>query len=108
MTRQLKIPEVPVEEVDTWPAAKINSTLDRLEKLRRQVNDELIAAGRGHETYSETMEKTDPLAERYQTIALAERALHDEIAHRYGPRAPSRLPRGVRGFGPRRAPGSWE
>ncbi len=43
---------------------------------------------------------TDPLALQYQQVADRQQALRNEIAARYGPGAPSRLPSG-RGFGPR-------
>lgn len=88
------IPSPTSEEIATWPASKINTTLDRLDKLNSTLVDEFIAAGRGHETPSETWKLNDPLAERYKRISRAQDTLRNEIRSRYGPGAPSRLPRG--------------
>jgi len=99
--RPRKIPAVAVEEVSTWPASKINGTLDRLEKLRSEINEDFIAAGRGHERHSDILKMDDPLAEEYRQVSDGQQILRAEIAHRYGPNAPRRLPRGfgpVRGF----------
>lgn len=78
-------------------AGEINKALDRLDKIGSKLTDEFIAAGRGHELPSETFKKDDPLAKRYIENANARSRLRAEIAARYGPGAPSRLPRG---FGP--------
>lgn len=81
-------------------AADINRELDRADKLSSDITTELIAAGRGHELPTETVKKSDPLAVRFKTLYARRYALRSEIERRYGPGAPSRLPRG---FGPIRA-----
>lgn len=78
-------------------AGQINKELDRLDKLSSKLTDEFIAAGRGYERPSETWKLNDPLAERYKQISSAYSDLRSEISRRYGPGAPSRLPRGFRG-----------
>lgn len=92
-TRSKKEPKNPA----FMSAAEINRELDKLEVLDRKVGDEMIAAGRGYETYSDTYKKTDPLSLRYIDITSRRRDLRWEVERRYGPGAPSRLPRG---FGP--------
>jgi hypothetical protein len=72
--------------------AEINKRLDALEKESSRLVDELIAAGRGSERYSETARKSDPLSLRYVQNGHDAHVLHAEIARRYGPGAPSRLP----------------
>lgn len=94
------IPVVQAEVVARWAPAKINGMLDRLRKLSSVLTDEFIAAGRGHERASETWQFDDPLAERYKAISRSQDVLRNEIERRYGPGAPSRLPRG---FGPTRS-----
>lgn len=79
-------------------AAEINRELDRLDRQRRRLTDEFIEAGRGRETASETQKLDDPLARRWNAITGRAYDLRNEITLRYGPDAPSRLPRD---FGPR-------
>lgn len=83
--------------VSAMSGAEINKRLDALAKESSALVDELIAAGRGSERYSETSRKTDPLSLRYVQNSADASMLRDEITRRYGPGAPSRLPRG---FGP--------
>lgn len=85
------------DAVGTMGGAEINKRLDALDKESSRLVDELIAQGRGSERFSETSRKTDPLSLRYVQNDQDARILRDEIARRYGPGAPSRLPRG---FGP--------
>lgn len=80
-------------------AGEINRELDRLRKAMSRLNDALIAAGRGHETFQETMRLGDPLSLRVQDVAERESALQVEIHMRAGPGV-SRLPT-TRGYGPR-------
>lgn len=87
------------KSVACMTAGEINKALDRVDKERSKLVDIFIAEGRGHERYSETAVKTDPLAMRSNRNVEEGRALRNEIARRYGPGAPSRLPRG-RSFGP--------
>lgn len=84
----------------TMTAAQINHELDRLDVLRGKLNDEFISAGRGHETADETYRKTDSLALRWREASDRQAVLRTEVSRRYGPGAPSRLPRG---FGPIKA-----
>lgn len=79
-------------------ASAINRELDRLDARSLKLSTKLIAAGRGRELPAERMAKTDPLSKKYNAIALRRESLRFEIELRYGPGAPSRLPRG---FGPR-------
>lgn len=93
-------PKIPnVADADKWPAAKVNSTLDRIDKLDLQLAQEFIDAGRGHERPSEYLRMDDPLARRARALFDARMKLRRVISDRYGPSAPSRLPSG-RGFGP--------
>lgn len=78
-------------------AGEINKALDKLDAVSSRITDELIEAGRGYETYEETYRKTDPLAEKYKAASDARSTLRREVERRYGPGAPSRLPKG---FGP--------
>lgn len=81
-------------------ASEINKALDRLDARRSRNTDAFIAAGRGHERPNEYLQKSDPLSTEARLIFDEQSALRHEIAMRYGPGAPSRLPTG-RGFGPR-------
>jgi len=84
----------------TMTAGQINKELDKIEKSDSKFTDEMIAAGRGGERYSDWSEKTDPLS--LKMLANSERRydLRREIELRYGPNPPSRLP--TRGFRPRK------
>lgn len=89
----------------TMTASQINRELDALDKKMSKINDRFIEAGRGHERPSETMQKDDPLAREWQAVSARRHELRLEIQRRYGPGAPSRLPRG---FGPiREATDDW-
>ena len=85
------------EAVAEWSASKINKALDALDRRGSKNGDAFILAGRGHERPSEYLEKGDPLSKEAKAIFQDRNILRDEIERRYGPRAPSRLPRG---FGP--------
>jgi hypothetical protein len=76
----------------TMSPSAINAELDRLEKLDSGFTDEMISAGRGYERFSEWSVATDELAKKGQLIFERERSLRNEIARRYGPNPPSRLP----------------
>lgn len=73
-------------------AAEINKRLDALDRESSAITDEFIATGRGHERLSERRHKTDPLSLRDAQNSHDRYVLHAEIARRYGPGAPSRLP----------------
>lgn len=79
-------------------AGQINKALDALDRASSKITDEFIAVGRGHERPSETWKLDDPLARKWKQVTARQAALRNEIALRYGPGAPHRLPRG---FGPR-------
>lgn len=86
-------PKAPAE----MTAGEINRELDRLDKLSSKACDRMIEAGRGHERPSEIVTKADPLAQECVRVWSRSSALRAQIAARYGPGAPRRLPRG---FGP--------
>lgn len=68
-------------DVHEMTASTINHTLDRLDKASSTLTDVFIAEGRGYERPSETFQLHD-----------ARTVLRNEVARRYGPGAPSRLP----------------
>ena len=79
-------------DVHEMTASTINHTLDRLDKASGALTDVFIAEGRGYERPSETFELRDPLALLYVQLHDARTILRNEVARRYGPGAPSRLP----------------
>lgn len=93
----MKPDDVTADAVATWPAAKINAALDRLEARSSKNTAAFIDAGRGYERPSDYMYKDDPLSREAIAISDAQGTLRNEIFRRYGPSAPHRLPRG---FGP--------
>lgn len=84
-------------------AAAINKELDSLDKKGAALNEKMIAAGRGHETYSQTM-ALDPnsnvLTRDWQAVNTRLSDLRHEVTRRVGPG--TRLSRLPRGFGPLR------
>ncbi len=78
--------------IEKMSAGKINSRLDALDQQSSKLMDDFIAAGRATEKPSEYLKKNDPLAERAKKIFSEQNELRDEIARRYGPGAPHRLP----------------
>jgi hypothetical protein len=84
-------------EPSSMAAAQINRELDRLDARRAANTDAFIASGRGDERPSEYLGKDDPLSREAAAIYGRRCALRAEIERRFGPGAPSRLPRG---FGP--------
>lgn len=92
----LASPNPVTKDPAVMPAAQLNRELDRLDALNGKLTDEFIQAGRGSERASETLAKDDPLARRYIAIWSRRKDLQHEIERRYGPGAPSRLPRGFR------------
>lgn len=83
---------VTYETVGAMSAPEINRRLDALDVESSKINREFIDAGRGSERPSETRHMTDPLALRAIQNRKDSGVLHAEIAKRYGPGAPSRLP----------------
>jgi len=82
-------------------ASEINKALDKLDTEDSRLTHEMIAAGRGNERPSEYLQMTDPLSMRLRDNWERKKELYRERDRRYGPGAPSRLPRG---FGPLRNP----
>lgn len=83
-------------------AGEINRELDRLDAKSSKNTRAFIDAGRGHERPSDYLDKTDKLSREARAIYDRQNDLHHEIARRYGPGAPRRLPRGfgpIRGYG---------
>ena len=89
-------PPLTRETVEKMTATEINRALDRIDREASALNDEFIAAGRGHERPSETWKMSDPLAERMKRIEGDRSTLRNEVLRRYGPGAPYRLPSGFR------------
>lgn len=93
--KRLKInPAKPVSEMS---AAEINKALDQLDKQDSKFTSEMIAAGRGNERFSDWSKKDDALAQYGLKLFRQRMDLKAEMERRYGPKVPSRLPRG---FGP--------
>jgi hypothetical protein len=85
-------------------AGELNKELDRLDKINSQLMHEMVAAGRGNERPSEYLKMDDPLANKLRAEYQKRMQIRNEMERRYGPGAPSRLPKG---FGPiRRNPNS--
>jgi hypothetical protein len=99
-TMNVKVParlrDNPHKDPKTMTPAEINRELDQIDKKRSELNDEFIEAGRGSETVNETWKKDDPLALRYKELSNRHGDLQREIYARYGPGAPSRMPKGFK------------
>lgn len=79
-------------------AGEINKALDRLDKLGSANTEAFIAAGRGNERPSDYLgNMDDPLSRKATELWRLRMAYRNEVERRYGPGAPSRLPKG---FGP--------
>jgi hypothetical protein len=83
----------------TLTPAQLNRELDLLDQEGTRLNDAMLAAGRderGSEVRAKAARGGDPLAQAI--VAVWDRAtkLRDEIATRYGPGAPRRLPPGFK------------
>lgn len=89
------------EQVAGMTAGAINKHLDRLDKESSALIDKLIEAGFGHIGLQQILKMDHPVAQQYAAVSSQQSVLHAEIARRYGPGAPSRLP--TRGFGPLKA-----
>src|SRR5262245_1696178 len=94
-----KLPKASAKEPTTMTAGEINKALDKLDAQDSALTQEFIDAGRGNERPSDIRKKTDPLATRYKALQEQRSKFRIEIELRYGPGAPSRLPKG---FGPRK------
>ncbi len=88
-------------DVSTMSAREINNELDKIDKAHSELTDDLINQGHGHIPIQQLMEKDIPAAKQYKELFNRREHLRNEIAKRYGPSAPSRLPTHKRGmFGP--------
>lgn len=97
---------ITYELVKGWPAAKINATLDSLDKADSILTDDLIAAGFGHTRPSDMWAMArgrmeippgmGALLPRWEELSEARRVLSAEVERRAGP-GMRRLPKG---FGP--------
>lgn len=83
-----------MKDPSTLSVSQINRELDALDKRRSSNTDAFIAAGRGHERPSEYLRQTDALSMEARAIDDRWSTLRAEVERRYGPGAPSRLPRG--------------
>ena len=66
---------------------EINKEMSSLEKMNKDIIDEMIAAGRGHEPASETLKKSpleDPLTMMYHAVSRRRWALQAEKERRMG------------------------
>jgi hypothetical protein len=89
----------PFKDPSTMTPSEINKELDSLDARDSKNADAMIKAGRGHERFTDIRDKTDALSMEWKNIAERRFALRNEIELRYGPDAPSRLPKG---FGARK------
>jgi hypothetical protein len=94
-----RIPHVGTANPKMMPAAAINKELDKIGEAMSKVGEAMIAAGRGHEVWSETMKKNplgDDLTLSFQALSARRFDLRHEVERRAGP-GMTRLPKG---FGP--------
>jgi hypothetical protein len=80
-------------------AGEINRQLEKVDAEISKLNSEMIAAGYGHVKYWDTEKEAPKFWPRFKALHDRRQALRTEIELRYGPGAPSKLPRG---FGPRK------
>jgi hypothetical protein len=85
------------EDVESLSAAAVNKALDRLDAEQSKLLDALIEAGLGTTRLQTILKLDHPVARQYAALTDQILLLQEEIKRRYGPGAPSRLPRG---FGP--------
>ncbi len=89
-------PKSALSDPATMTPAQINKELDKLGKESSHVNALLISDGRGNERPSEIRTKGDQLSLRWKANTDRMSILHQEIATRYGPNAPYRMPTGFK------------
>jgi uncharacterized protein involved in exopolysaccharide biosynthesis len=87
------------EQIARLSAAALNKALDALDAEQSRLLDDLIAAGFGHTSLRTIVLLDHPVAQQYARAQEQIDLLRNEVARRYGPGAPSRLPLG-KGFGP--------
>jgi hypothetical protein len=79
----------------TMTASEVNKELDKLAAESSKLTRLMIDTGRGHERFSETATKTDPLALRILAVEKRAQQLRNEITARAGPGWTS-MPRGFK------------
>ena len=80
----------------TMQPSEINKELEDNRKKSSVLNQRMIEEGRGSERPSEYRKKSDELSQSLTRILDRHDALHQEIATRYGPGAPSYMPKGFK------------
>ena len=100
MLYKFKVSQKPPKEMT---AAQINNELDKLDKVIYKINSLMIELGRGWERPAKTRKKygEDWLSTQYCDVVDRFASLYSEIELRFGSRV-YRLPKGRRGFGPRK------
>ncbi len=68
--------------IHDYSPSELTTLRTRLESAREKITDEMISAGRGYEKSSETFQKSDPLALRFQSNSRAFAELHGETKRR--------------------------
>lgn len=71
-----------MKPVRTLTRAELQRALDLADRQHMAVIDEMIKAGRGHETPSETARRDDPLSLRFNAAAERSRELYAERSRR--------------------------
>lgn len=89
--------KVPTKDPAQMSGGEINKELDRHDASQSALNTELIDAGHGSVRFNDLPATGHPAALEMHQLAARTGQLRSEIARRYGPGAPSRLPKG---FGP--------
>lgn len=65
--------------------SQLESRIEAIDKQLSKLGDKLIDEGRGYEKISETVQKTDPLSQRYKKYIDERRDLLIQAEMRYGP-----------------------
>jgi hypothetical protein len=86
----------PPKDPRTLPGAAINKALDKIDDKISKMTQRMIDKGYGSIRHSD-LPMTDPEVVEYKKLYDERATYKNEIDHRYGPGAPSRLPKG---FGP--------
>lgn len=90
-----------LDSADMTPG-QINKALDKLDVRSSKNTRAFIDAGRGYERPFDAdgeigyLSKSDPLSREALAIWEKQKSLRNEIARRYGPGAPSRMPLGFK------------
>jgi hypothetical protein len=88
-----------VKAPEEMTAEEINREIDKIDAASSKLNSEMIEAGYGHVKYWDTEKEAPEFWPRFKKLHDRRQQLRMEIVSRYGPGAPSRLPKG---FGPRK------